>query len=103
MSVSIWQDRSGEMLREVDVVIIGAGLVGCAIALEASRHARSVAILEGRTLGSGGTGRGPGLFVPALPEGYAQTVFRFGRSVARELLEECAQDPGHVGEHQPSL
>ncbi|MFM7203734.1 MAG: NAD(P)/FAD-dependent oxidoreductase [Myxococcota bacterium] len=91
MSVSIWQDRSGEMLREVDVAIIGAGLVGCAIALEASRHARTVAILEGRTLGSGGTGRGPGLFLPALPEGYGQTVHRFGRQTARELLDSALE------------
>lgn len=92
MSVSVWQDRSSEMTREVDVAIVGAGLVGCAIAREASKHTSSIAILEGRTLASGGTGRGLGLALTGQPGGYSKALQRYGHARARQLWELSAEN-----------
>ena len=44
--------------RTADIVVIGGGIVGCSTAYNLASHgARSVALLEGKAISSGGTGR----------------------------------------------
>lgn len=51
------------MKREFDVLVIGAGIVGTACALELAKSGLSVAVLEGDTVGSGATAAGMGHIV----------------------------------------
>lgn len=45
------------MERTADVIIIGAGVMGCAAAFELSRRGLDVVVLEREAVGAGGTGR----------------------------------------------
>ncbi len=47
----------GGMTRASDVIIIGAGVIGCAAAYHLARRGVSVTVLEKDTVGAGGTGR----------------------------------------------
>jgi gamma-glutamylputrescine oxidase len=84
-----------------EVVVVGAGLVGAALAANLADEGLDVAVLEARNVASGATGRTAGL-VSALPIPYAQAVEQYGRDTARELwqltldnrarlIETCAQ------------
>ncbi len=71
--------------REVDVVVLGAGIVGCAAALELARRNRRVAVIDPGTLGLPEAGLGH------IPTGtgspYTTVVKRRGRETARLLWE----------------
>jgi glycine/D-amino acid oxidase-like deaminating enzyme len=47
-----------------DVIVIGAGIVGCAVARELARRGASVAILDERTVGLGATQASAGILAP---------------------------------------
>lgn len=47
-----------------DIVVIGAGIVGCAIAAELARRGASVSILDGRAPGAGATQASGGMLAP---------------------------------------
>lgn len=47
-----------------DIVVIGAGIVGCAIASELARRGASVSILDGRAPGAGATQASGGMLAP---------------------------------------
>jgi glycine/D-amino acid oxidase-like deaminating enzyme len=70
---------------DVDICVIGAGLAGLTVALEAARLGASVAVLEGRHLGWNASGHQLGTVMPgyALPIG--DLVTRIGLDDAREL------------------
>ncbi|MBC7812891.1 MAG: FAD-binding oxidoreductase, partial [Burkholderiales bacterium] len=44
MTVSIWQANGSQPVREVDVLVVGAGLVGCAAAYFATQAGHHVTI-----------------------------------------------------------
>jgi glycine/D-amino acid oxidase-like deaminating enzyme len=76
---------AGEL--EVDVVVLGGGITGCAAALELARRGMKVALLEAGAIGGGATASdrghicaGPGLF-------YTDAVARWGRGHARQIWE----------------
>lgn len=50
--------------REVDVLVIGAGVVGCAIAFELAAAGRSVRVLDGRAAGGGASQASAGVLAP---------------------------------------
>ena len=65
------QDAAGtpERLRlsfdlDVDICVVGAGLAGLAVALEAARLGASVAVLEGRQVGWNASGHQLGTVMP---------------------------------------
>src|SRR6476469_2064464 len=70
---------------DVDICVIGAGLAGLSVALEAARLGASVAVLEGRHIGWNASGHQLGTVMPgyALPIG--ELIARVGFEDTREL------------------
>jgi len=68
-----------------DVVVVGAGLVGAAVAARLSAEGFDVAILEARKVGGGATGRSLGLTSLGLAGNYRWAVSVYGRQRAREI------------------
>lgn len=80
--------------QKADVVVVGAGLTGCAAGLELARRGLRTVVLEAGSVAGGLTGidaghlcSGPGLI-------YSEAVERWGREQARQVWE-CHRD-GHV-------
>src|SRR5260221_5180177 len=70
---------------DVDICVVGAGLAGLTVALEAARLGASVAVLEGRHVGWNASGHQLGTVMPgyALPIG--ELIARVGFEDTREL------------------
>jgi glycine/D-amino acid oxidase-like deaminating enzyme len=70
---------------DVDICVVGAGLAGLTVALEAARLGASVAVLEGRHVGWNASGHQLGTVMPgyALPIG--ELIARIGFEDTREL------------------
>jgi glycine/D-amino acid oxidase-like deaminating enzyme len=70
---------------DVDIAVVGAGLAGLTVALEAARLGASVAVLEGRHVGWNASGHQLGTVMPgyALPIG--DLIARIGFEDTREL------------------
>ena len=47
-----------------DVIVIGAGIIGCAVACELGRRGASVRVIESRSVGSGATQASAGILAP---------------------------------------
>ena len=75
-----------ERVDTCEVVVVGAGLVGAAVAANLASEGLDVAMLEARSVASGATGRTTGL-VTALPLPYAQVVEQHGHERARALRQ----------------
>jgi glycine oxidase len=52
------------MSRSPDIIVIGAGIVGCAIAYELARRGASVTVIEERSAGAGATRASAGMLAP---------------------------------------
>jgi glycine oxidase len=52
--------------RPTDVIVVGAGIVGCAIAAELSRRGASVEVIDDRQIGMGATQASAGVLAPYL-------------------------------------
>ncbi|MEZ5421358.1 MAG: FAD-dependent oxidoreductase, partial [Vicinamibacterales bacterium] len=61
--------------RDVDVLVIGAGVVGCTIAFELAAAGRRVRILEARTPGAGASRASAGVLAPYV-EGHESRPLR---------------------------
>ncbi|HEX4766638.1 MAG TPA: FAD-binding oxidoreductase [Lichenihabitans sp.] len=68
---------------DVETVVIGGGLAGCATALDLAERGRKVALIEGRRIGWGASGRNGGFASEAFPGGYIALAERFGLDTAR--------------------
>ncbi|HEX7564986.1 MAG TPA: FAD-binding oxidoreductase, partial [Bradyrhizobium sp.] len=86
------QDAAGmpERLRlsfdlDVDICVVGAGLAGLAVALEAARLGASVAVLEGRHVGWGASGHQLGTVMPGYGLPISDLIARVGFDDTREL------------------
>src|ERR1700693_4138424 len=86
------QDAAGmrERLRlsfdlDVDICVVGAGLAGLAVALEAARLGASVAVLEGRHVGSRASGHQLGTVMPGYGLPIGDLIERIGFDDTREL------------------
>lgn len=89
---SVPQDEAGFRDRarlsfdlDADICVIGAGLAGLSVALEAARLGASVAVLEGRHVGWNASGNQLGTVMPGFALPLTDLIERIGFEDAREL------------------
>src|SRR5216684_1853235 len=70
---------------DVDIAVVGAGLAGLSVALEAARLGASVAVLEGRHIGWNASGHQLGTVMPGYGLPIGDLIARIGFEDAREL------------------
>jgi gamma-glutamylputrescine oxidase len=75
----------GHRTDACDAVVVGAGLVGAAIAARLARSGLQVAVLDAQQVAGGATGRSAGMVLSGLPGHYRWAVETFGREQARDL------------------
>ena len=85
MTVSIWQANGTQPVREVDFLIVGAGLVGCSAAYFAGQAGREVVITEARDLALGASSRNAGFMITGMDTYYHRAVERYGSDTVREM------------------
>src|SRR3984957_9253296 len=70
---------------DADICVVGAGLAGLTVALEAARLGASVVVLEGRHVGWGASGSLLGTVMPGFSLALKDLIARIGLEDAREL------------------
>lgn len=103
--LSLWLDQYGEYRPEpalgghvgVDVAVIGGGLTGLATAIHLRRKdpTRSVAVLEGRQIGYGASGRNGSFVMTVTGLGFATTAMLRGKTFLRRAhsyMERCVDE-----------
>src|SRR6476646_4708010 len=70
---------------DVDICIVGGGLAGLTVALEAARLGASIAVLEGRHVGWNASGHHLGTVMPGFGVPVGELIERVGLEDAREL------------------
>ncbi len=85
MTVSIWQAEGTQPIREVDFLVIGAGIVGCAAAYFAAQAGRQVVITEMRDVALGASSRNAGFMITGPDTYYHRAIERWGHDATREL------------------
>jgi gamma-glutamylputrescine oxidase len=85
MTVSIWQANDTQPQREVDVLVVGAGLVGCAAAYFLAQAGRQVVITDMRDVALGASSRNAGFMITGLDTYYHHAVARYGAATVREM------------------
>jgi glycine/D-amino acid oxidase-like deaminating enzyme len=81
---------------DVDICVVGAGLAGLTVALEAARLGASVAVLESRHVGWGASGHQLGTVMPGYGLPLEDLVARVGLEDARELWSLAGQGAEYV-------
>src|ERR1700729_3789438 len=81
---------------DVDICVIGAGLAGLTVALEAARLGASVAVLEGRQVGWGASGHQLGTVMPGYGLPIGDLIARIGFDDTRELWSLSKQGADYV-------
>src|SRR3984885_11139710 len=70
---------------DADICVVGAGLAGLTVALEAARLGASVAVLEGRHVGWNASGHQLGTVMPGFGLPIGELIARIGFEDTREL------------------
>jgi glycine/D-amino acid oxidase-like deaminating enzyme len=81
---------------DVDICVVGAGLAGLTVALEAARLGASVAVLEGRHVGWNASGHQLGTVMPGYGIPLGELIERVGFEDARELWALSRQGAEYV-------
>ncbi|MDB5504888.1 MAG: FAD-dependent oxidoreductase [Tardiphaga sp.] len=81
---------------DVDVCVVGAGLAGLTVALEAARRGASVAVLEGRHVGWNASGNQMGTVMPGFGLPLDDLIARVGLEDASELWALSQQGAAYV-------
>jgi glycine/D-amino acid oxidase-like deaminating enzyme len=81
---------------DVDICVVGAGLAGLTVALEAARLGANVVVLEGRHVGWNASGHQLGTVVPGYNLPIGDLIARVGFDDAHELWSLSQQGAGYV-------
>src|ERR1700738_3239296 len=81
---------------DVDIAVVGAGLAGLTVALEAARLGASVAVLEGRHIGWNASGHQLGTVMPGYGLPIGDLIARIGFEDTRELWALSRQGAEYV-------
>src|SRR4051812_29399022 len=81
---------------DVDICVVGAGLAGLTVALEAARLGASVAVLEGRHVGWNASGHQLGTVMPGYGVPIGDLIGRIGLEDTRELWALSKEGAEHV-------
>jgi glycine/D-amino acid oxidase-like deaminating enzyme len=81
---------------DVDICVVGAGLAGLTVALEAARFGASVAVLEGRHVGWNASGHQLGTVMPGYSLPIGDLIERVGLEDARELWAMSKEGADYV-------
>src|ERR1700731_1750874 len=81
---------------DVDIAVVGAGLAGLTVALEAARLGASVAVLEGRHVGWNASGHQLGTVMPGYDLPISDLIARIGFEDTRELWSMSKQGAEYV-------
>ncbi|TVR24588.1 MAG: FAD-binding oxidoreductase [Anaerolineaceae bacterium] len=84
MSVSHWQADGSQPVRDVDFLVVGAGLVGCTAAYFAAQGGRDVVITDQADIALGASGRNAGFMITGLDTYYHRAIERYGHDVTRQ-------------------
>ena len=79
-----------------DVAVVGAGYTGLSTALHLRHASLSVAVLEARTVGWGGSGRAFGQVVPYAKHDHVNILRTFGPEYGNRLIEGLGSGPEQV-------
>jgi glycine oxidase len=91
------------MTNAPDVIVIGAGVIGCAIARELARRKATVRVFESRTIGAGATHASAGVLAPYIEADEASPLFDLTvRSLAMydRFVQEASDDSGVTIEYR---
>ena len=86
-STAFAEVEAGPVEGRVDVVVIGAGFTGLSAALHLARRGVSVAVLEARHVGFGGSGRNGGHLNNGMAHGYGEAKAHLGAERAKNLWQ----------------
>src|SRR5712671_3003581 len=81
---------------DVDICVVGAGLAGLTVALEAARLGASVAVLEGRHVGWNASGNQLGTVMPGFSLPIGELIARVGFEDTRELWAMSKEGADYV-------
>lgn len=79
-----------EIVKKVDVCIVGGGYSGLSCALELARNGTDCAVLDSKRIGQGASSRNGGLVSGGLKHAQAGLIKDVGKDRATRLLEEAA-------------
>lgn len=85
MSISIWQADDSQPVRDVDFLVVGAGLAGTSAAYFAGQDGHEVVITEMRDVAMGASGRNAGFMISGLDTYYHRAIEEYGAEVAYEM------------------
>ena len=84
------------MKHTADVIIIGAGVMGCAAAFELARRGMEVVVLERATVGAGGTGRSSAIVRQHYSNETTARMALYSVGVFQEFDERVGGDSGYI-------
>ena len=91
MTTSYWLSEPAPAFRSVtvddpDVVVVGAGVTGCAAALRLAQAGKRVRLVDGREVAGGASGRNGGFALRGMPAAFDITSESVGEETARDLM-----------------
>ncbi len=93
----MWETGSVPAGERLDVIVIGAGIIGCAVACELGRRGASVRVLESRDVGGGATQASAGILAPyteADRPGPLRTLCAEGLGLWGDFVARAVADSG---------
>ncbi|HDQ71112.1 MAG TPA: FAD-binding oxidoreductase [Chloroflexi bacterium] len=78
-------EQGQKRIDTCDVLVVGAGLVGAAVAARLTQEGLDTAILEAQEIAGGATGRSAGMVLTGLAGHYSSAIDVYGRETARQI------------------